>query len=94
MERKHLNIKISGQVQGVFFRETARREAGKLDIRGFVRNEPDGMVYIEAEGTQESLDEFIKWCHEGPDAAEVEKVEVTEGPIKNFSGFKRDFTDY
>lgn len=91
---KHLNIKVSGFVQGVFFRETAKAEAEKLGISGFVRNEPDGTVYIEAEGDEASLNKFLTWCNDGPQAATVEKLEVTEGPLKNFSKFGRNFADY
>lgn len=94
MERKHLNIKISGQVQGVFFRETAKDTAEKLGIFGFVRNESDGTVYIEAEGDEVNLDKFIKWCHDGSEAAQIDKVEVQMGSLKNFSKFSRDFADY
>ena len=75
---KHLNIKIHGQVQGVFFRATAKEKADTLGIKIFARNEPDGSVYIEAEGEKEKLDEFIKWCYQGPSFARVEKVEVSE----------------
>jgi len=85
---KHLNIKIFGFVQGVFFRLTAKEEAGKLGVTGFAKNDPDGSVYIEAEGPKEKLDEFIKWCHEGPSAAQVDKVVVSAGPLKNFSEFE------
>lgn len=91
---QHLNIKIYGQVQGVFFRVSAKEEAEKLGIKGFARNERDGTVYIEAEGDEVNLDKFIKWCHDGPEAAKVDKVEITKGPLKNFSEFGRDFTDY
>lgn len=91
---QHLNIKIYGQVQGVFFRVSAKDEAEKLGIKGFARNEPDGTVYIEAEGDKTSLDKFIKWCHDGPEVAQVDKVEITEGPLKNFTSFGRDFADY
>ena len=92
--RKHLNIKIYGQVQGVFFRVSAKEQAEKLGITGFARNEKDGTVYIEAEGDEKKLDQFLEWCRNGPEAAQVEKIEVTEGPLKNFSGFNRDFADY
>ncbi len=85
---KHLNIKISGFVQGIFFRLTAKEKAEKLDIRGFSRNQPDGSVYIEAEGDEKSLSEFIKWCHQGPSLAKVEKVEISEGLLKHFSEFE------
>lgn len=94
VEAKHLNIRIYGRVQGVSFRESAKAEAEKLGLVGFVRNEPDGSVYIEVEGTKEDLDKFLIWCNDGSEAAEVEKVEVTKDPVKNFSDFKRDFLDY
>lgn len=86
--KKHFNIKIYGLVQGIFFRATAKEQAEKLTITGFTRNESDGSVYIEAEGEKENLDEFIKWCHHGPSLAQVEKVIVTEGQLKNFSEFE------
>lgn len=91
---KHLNIKISGFVQGVFFRVSAKEKAEKLRIKGFARNEEDGSVYIEAEGDKDSLDKFLAWCNDGSEAATVEKIEVTEGPLKNFSSFNRDFADF
>ena len=75
---KHLNIKIHGQVQGVFFRATAQEKADALGIKVFAENQPDGSVYIEAEGEEENLNEFVKWCRQGPSFARVEKVEVTE----------------
>lgn len=91
---KHVNIKISGIVQGVFFRISAKEQADKLDIKGFARNEPDGSVYIESEGAEENINKFLEWCHQGPPLAEIEKVEITEGKPKFFSEFSRDFADY
>ena len=85
---KHLNIKVYGKVQGIFFRATAKEQAETLGIKGFARNEPDGTVYIEAEGEEKNLDKFIKWCNIGPSMAGVEKVVVTEGQLKNFNDFK------
>lgn len=82
--KKHLNIKIYGRVQGVFFRISAKEKAESLGIVGFARNEPDGSVYIETEGQEDDLEEFIKWCQKGPEAAHVEKVETYKGPLKNF----------
>lgn len=87
MEIKHLNIKIFGQVQRVFFRASAREKATSLGINGFVQNQPNGSVYIEAEGEDDKLNLFLIWCHEGPSTAEVKEVKVIEGPMKNFSGF-------
>lgn len=84
---KHLNISINGMVQGVGFRYQARSNARYMNIRGFVRNEPDGSVYIEAEGNEEDLRRFVQWCREGPGSARVDDVSVTQGAIKNFRGF-------
>lgn len=92
--KKHLNIKVYGKVQGVFFRETAKEEARKLGITGFVRNASDGSVYVEAEGDQSLLDKFLVWCNDGSERAEVEKIEVTYGEVENFKDFTRDFKDY
>lgn len=75
--QKHINIKIYGLVQGVFFRASAKEVAEKLGIKAFPRNEPNGSVFIEAEGEEEDLEKFVKWCHSGPPLAQVEKVEVT-----------------
>lgn len=86
--QKHLNIKIYGRVQGVFFRATAQEEADKLHIFGFARNEPDGSLYIEAEGETEKLEKFLQWCHGGPEAARIDKVEIKEGLLKNFQEFE------
>ena len=85
---KHLNIKISGYVQGIFFRVSAKEMAEKLGIRGIARNEENGSVYIEAEGDEKSLNEFVSWCNEGPALAKVEKVEISDGKLRNFSDFK------
>ena len=85
---KHINIKIYGLVQGIFFRVTAKQQADALDITGFAKNEEDGSVYIEIEGEKENLDKFLKWCNIGPPMAQVEKVITTDGTLKNFSQFE------
>jgi acylphosphatase len=85
--KEHYNIKVRGNVQGVYFRDSAWKKAEELGISGFVRNEPDGAVYMEAEGGKEALESFLEWAKSGPVAAKVEKVEVSEGEVKNFFGF-------
>ncbi len=85
---KRFNIKIYGLVQGVFFRVTAQEQAEKLELVGFAENKPDGSVYIETEGEEKNLNQFVKWCNIGPTMARVEKVITTEGDIKNFSKFE------
>ena len=73
------DIKIFGQVQGVFFRHSAKREAERLGLTGWVRNNDDGSVEIRAEGPRDKLEEFIVWCKKGPPAAKVERVEIEWG---------------
>ena len=84
---KHINIKIFGKVQGVSFRHSARLRAGELGIFGFARNEPDGTVYMEVEGSEKALEQFEEWCKHGFRWADVEKVESSSGDIKGFSDF-------
>lgn len=83
----HLNIKVIGKVQGVWFRAATQEKAIALGLSGFVKNENDGSVYLEAEGEKEKLDELVKWCHIGPPKASVKKVEVKQGEMKNFKKF-------
>lgn len=59
-----------------------------LGINGFVKNNYDGSVYLEAEGNNHALEEFVKWCWEGPTFARVENVITTEGPLKNLGSFE------
>ena len=81
------SIRISGKVQGVFFRASAKDKADELNLSGFVRNEPDGSVYIEAEGEQEKLDQFIAWCRKGPRMSRVDGCEVVEKDVSGSAGF-------
>lgn len=85
---KHFDIRITGRVQGVFFRENTRELAVRQSIRGFVRNEPDGSVTLEAEGDSADLKVFTDYLHEGPPRARVDKVEMTEGDLKDYHGFE------
>jgi acylphosphatase len=85
--QKHFILRVTGRVQGVFYRASAREEGSRLGLGGFVRNEPDGSVYLEAEGDRETLDRFVEWCRRGPPHARVESVEVEEGKPKGYSGF-------
>jgi acylphosphatase len=71
-----VRLLISGKVQGVFFRETSRKMAEKLNIRGWIKNNPDGKVEAVVTGTGETVEEFIKWCKAGPEKAKVDKVEI------------------
>ena len=70
-----VDIKVFGNVQGVFFRREAKAVADRLGIGGWVRNNADGSVEVVASGSKEKLDQFIKWCKKGPALAKIEKVE-------------------
>ena len=85
---KHASIKVSGKVQGVFFRASTQERALELGVTGFVRNERDGSVYIEAEAGDEILKVFIDWCHVGPAGARVEHVQVGDAPVVGFTKFE------
>lgn len=83
----HYDIRITGRVQGVWYRASAHAEASRLSLQGYVRNEEDGSVYAEAEGEKEALDRFVAWCRRGPARAQVESVEVSESPPRGYQGF-------
>lgn len=83
----HKNITVHGLVQGVGFRFSARDAARKFAVRGFVKNLPDGSVYIEAEGPEGNVSQFIDWCWRGPSHSMVDNVEITDGETKNFNVF-------
>lgn len=80
-------INIHGRVQGVGFRWNAAREARSRGITGFVRNMSDGSVYIEAEGEQETLDDFVEWCRSGPPFSSVVSVEINSFPVAGYKEF-------
>lgn len=85
---KHLNITIKGIVQGVHFRASAKAVADQLGIRGIVKNQPDGSVFIEAEGEPVLLDMFLDFCKEGPEYGQVDSIETNEGELKNYRNFE------
>lgn len=80
-------IHIKGFVQGVGFRWNAAREARSRGITGFVKNMPDGSVYIEAEGSTEILDDYVSWCRLGPAFSAVESVAVDPSQPAGYTEF-------
>jgi acylphosphatase len=85
---KHYQIRVSGKVQGVFFRDSTRAKARELGIKGMVRNEADGSVYIEAEGDSETLATFLAWCKEGPTDARVDSLKMDEAAPRKYTSFE------
>jgi acylphosphatase len=86
--KKGYSIHVSGKVQGVFFRASTKDKADELGVSGFVRNERNGSVYIEASGEEDQLNQFVAWCKHGPRAARVEKCDVKDIAVLNFVGFE------
>ncbi|WP_424962368.1 acylphosphatase [Ekhidna sp.] len=83
-----IRIKVTGRVQGVFFRVSTKERADALGIKGWVKNELDGSVLIEAEGKVDQVNEFKQWCSIGPSAAMVERITVEEIPLSKFPDFE------
>ena len=84
---KTLHLQIEGRVQGVWFRESMRREAERLGVTGWVRNAPDGSVEAVVQGADEAVDALIEWARVGPPLAQVDRVTPTdtEGEFNSFA---------
>lgn len=85
--KQHYDIIIHGKVQNVGFRYYTQKKANELQINGFVKNQSDGSVYIEAEGDEKELQAFLLWCHRGPQWARVDNVTANPAPIAGYNGF-------
>ena len=86
MKTQHLLIQ--GRVQGVWFRESMRREAERLGVTGWVRNTPDGAVEAVVQGPAEAVDALIEWARSGPSMARVDGIILTETQGQ-FGGFEK-----
>ena len=83
------HLRISGSVQGVFFRASTRDMATGLGLGGWVKNSPDGNVEAVFEGDEEKVKEAIEWCRKGPSFSNVTDVRIEqEEPTGEFSGFE------
>jgi len=73
---KRVSLRVTGRVQGVFFRQSTADQARLLGLTGWVANQDDGSVKVEAQGQEEQLESLIIWCKKGPPSARVDDVEV------------------
>lgn len=88
MKAKRWKLIISGRVQGVSYRASAKAQANKLNILGYTKNLPDGNVEIIAEGREDQLDELLSWCRTGPPEAAVSSIDVEKQEATGeFTGF-------
>jgi acylphosphatase len=80
-------VVVHGLVQGVFFRDSCRREARAAGVGGWVRNRPDGTVEALFEGPEDDVERMLDWVRHGPAYARVERVDVVEEPPSGHTGF-------
>jgi acylphosphatase len=80
-------VVVRGNVQGVFFRDSCRREARSRGVTGWVVNRPDGAVEAVFEGEPEAVEALVDWCRHGPRGADVESVDETREDPEGVSGF-------
>jgi acylphosphatase len=81
-------VLVDGQVQGVLFRDSCRRESLSRGVAGWVRNRSDGRVEAVFEGSPETVEAMVVWCGRGPPGARVAGVEVSEAPTEGMHGFR------
>ena len=87
MDVKTLHLVMHGRVQGVWYRDSMRREAVRLGVCGWVRNRSDGAVEAMLQGESVAVDALLTWAHRGPPLAQVERVDVAPGE-GGYTGFE------
>jgi acylphosphatase len=80
MGKKRLKLVIKGRVQGVWFRDSTRRQAASGGVTGWVKNRADGKVEAVLEGDADAVDRLAQWCRQGPPGADVTGVNEEEEP--------------
>lgn len=80
-------VVVHGRVQGVFFRDTCRREAHAHGVVGWIANRADGTVEAVFEGNAAGVQALIEWCGNGPPMAQVERIDVADEPVAGETGF-------
>ena len=86
-EQTRRRVVVHGNVQGVFFRDSCRREASSRGVAGWVTNRADGAVEAVFEGEPDAVDEMVGWCSRGPGGADVASAEDTAEEPEGLSGF-------
>jgi acylphosphatase len=81
-------VVVHGRVQGVFFRDSCRREAETRGLAGWVTNRPDGAVEAVFEGDADAVSALVDWCRQGPRSADVSSVDETTEEPEGLSGFQ------
>lgn len=89
MGRVRAALRITGKVQGVYYRWATLQEATARGVTGWVRNKPDGSVEAVLEGDERQVKDLIAWCQRGPEAARVDGVDIRWEP---YTGEFKDFS--
>jgi acylphosphatase len=87
-ERVRRRVVVRGHVQGVFFRDTTRREALRRGVAGWVCNRADGAVEAVFEGNAADVDALVELCSHGPRGAVVDDVTASAEPVEGLNGFE------
>lgn len=85
-----VEVRVSGEVQGVSFRWYAAQEAARLGVAGWIRNESDGSVLAHVQGPADAVEEMLTWCRHGSPAARVSDVAVQDVASIDASDFRVD----
>ena len=85
---QRFDLVISGKVQGVGYRYSVKHKAESMGISGFVRNQNDGSVFVAAQGEKPAIENFVRWCYQGPPSALVKAIEKIPGTIEDFRNFR------
>ncbi|HXS57759.1 MAG TPA: acylphosphatase [Hanamia sp.] len=85
---KTVHLIITGKVQGVFFRASAKDTAEKYEVKGWIKNTVNGSVEALVTGEPYNIDEFVNWCKVGPEKAKVDHVAVVQKPKMKFHDFE------
>jgi acylphosphatase len=80
VETIRVRLIIEGRVQGVWFRDSTRRQAGLFGVAGWVRNRPEGTVEVLAEGPERAVQKLVAWCRRGPSGARVDRIREEREP--------------
>jgi acylphosphatase len=81
------HVRVTGRVQGVFFRAWTREQADRLDVYGWIQNCPDGSVEVHLEGQDSRVDQLIQLLRRGPPGAGVEDIQIEEAKVQNADWF-------
>lgn len=88
MTKVRVEVRVTGMVQGVWFRQSTKNTAEQYGVSGWCRNNPDGSVAAVFEGEESAVKAVLEWCKDGPDLAQVDDLQIEwEQPTGEFDRF-------